>query len=105
MYKSCTDHSDLTTLGAALQIMEDAVLDSYGSLSDSQPLQQVPLSLDEISTKEKLKLLCKPTYKIRRVKTKGALLVLAWTFLAASVFWCIMSTLSFLIVGLCKKLF
>ena len=57
--------------------MEDAVLDSYGSLSDCQPPQQVVLQVDEVSTKEKLKLLYKPTYKIRQVKTKGALLVLA----------------------------
>ena len=67
--------------------MEDAVTDSYGSLSDSQPLQQIAVLVDEVSTKEKLKLLCKLTYKIRRVKTKGALLVLAWNFLAAIMFW------------------
>ena len=67
--------------------MEDVVTDSYGSLSDSQPLQQIAVLVDEVSTKEKFKLLCKLTYKIRQVKTKGALLVLAWNFLAAIVFW------------------
>ena len=67
--------------------MEDSALNSYGLLSNSQSLQQVGQSVDEVSTKEKLKLLCKPTYKIRRVKTKGALLVLAWNFLTAMVYW------------------
>ena len=67
--------------------MEDSVLDSYESLSNGQPLQQVTVPVDEVSTKVKLKLLYKPTYKIRRVKTKGALLVLAWNFLAATVIW------------------
>ena len=67
--------------------MVDSALDSYGSLSNSQPLQQVGLSVDEVSTKEKFKLLCKLTYKIRQVKTKGALLVLAWNLLAATVYW------------------
>ena len=66
--------------------MEYASLGSYGSLSDSQPLQQVAVPVDEVSTKGKLKLLCKPAYKIRRVRTQGALLVLVWNFLAASVF-------------------
>ena len=67
--------------------MEESGLESYGSLSNNQTLQQVGLSVEEVSTKEKLKLLCKQTYKIRRVKTKGALLVLAWNFLFATVFW------------------
>ena len=66
------------------------MLGSYDS-STSQPLQHVALSINEVSLKERLKLLCKPTYKIRRVKTKGALLVLAWNFIAANVFWFIIS--------------
>ena len=66
--------------------MGDSVLGSYDA-STSQPLQQIIVPIDEVSTKERLKLLCKPTYRIRRVKTKGALLVLAWNFLAATVLW------------------
>ena len=67
--------------------MEDTILDSYGSLSDSQPLQQITVPVHKVSTKEKLKLICRPTYKTRQVRNKGALLVLAWNFLAASVLW------------------
>ena len=69
------------------QIMENSEIDSYQPWSSTQPLLQVVPSVDEVSTKEKMKLLCKPTYRMRLVKTKGALLVLAWNFLTASVFF------------------
>ena len=42
---------------------------------------------DMISTKERLQLCCKPTYKPRRVKNKGAILVLVWNYLIMSVFY------------------
>ena len=50
-------------------------------------LCHVTLPIDEVTTKEKLKLCCKPTYKIRQVKAKGAILVLIWNFLASFVLW------------------
>ena len=58
----------------------------------SQPLNHVTLPIDEVTTKEQLKLCCKPRYKIRRVKTKGAILVLIWNFLASFVLWYIISS-------------
>ena len=57
-------------------------------MEDSESLSSRPLhhdtlpKIDELSTKEQLKLCCQPRYKIRRVKTKGAILVLIWNFLA-----------------------
>ena len=45
---------------------------------------------DEVSTKERLKLCCKPRYKMRRIKRKGAFLVLAWNILACFVLWYIL---------------
>ena len=53
----------------------------------SQSLHHVTLPIDEVSTKEQLKLCCKPRFKIRRVKRKGAVLVLVWNFLALFVLW------------------
>ena len=66
--------------------MADLKVDSYKS-SFNQPVQHGKLPVDEVSTKEQLKLLCKLTYKMRRVKTKGAILVLIWNFLALFVLW------------------
>ena len=83
-------HLDSVLTGCKTSAMGDSVLGSYDA-STSQPLQHVALSIDEVSIKERFKLLCKPTYKIRRVKTKGALLVLAWNFIATSVLWFIIS--------------
>ena len=71
--------------------MEDSALESYEPQSHSQALKQVILPVKEISIKQKLELRCKPICKTRRVKAKGALLVLAWNFLAASVFWYIIT--------------
>ena len=67
--------------------MEDSELGGHESLSGSQSPQHATVPMDEVSTKERLKLYCKPTYKIRRVKRKGAILVLLWNFLAVSVLW------------------
>ena len=55
---------------------------------DQESLQHVSLvtERDTISTKERLQLCCKPTYKLRRVKNKGAILVLVWNYLITSVF-------------------
>ena len=56
-------------------------LERYESLP-STPL----LSYSTISTRERLQLCCKPTYKPRRVKNKGAILVLVWNYLIMNVF-------------------
>ena len=62
--------------------MEDSELNNYG---DNHSPQHVVRPIDEISTKERLKFYCKPRYKVRRVKRKGAFLVLVWNFLAVCV--------------------
>ena len=64
---------------------------SYDS-SSGRSLHHVMLPTDEVSIKEQLKLCCKPTYKIRRIKSKGAILVLIWNFLALFVLWYASST-------------
>ena len=45
-----------------------------------------PLSCRTISTLERLQLCCKPTYKPRRVKNKGAILILVWNYMIMSVY-------------------
>ena len=43
-------------------------------------------SCSTITTMERLQLCCKPSYKPRRVKNKGAILVLVWNYLIMTVF-------------------
>ena len=52
-----------------------------------ESLQDVSMLSSPITTKERLQLCCKPTYKPRRVKNKGAILVLVWNHLIMSVFY------------------
>ena len=61
--------------------------DSEFESPSSQSVQYAVLPVDEVSTRERLKLCCKPTYKARRVKRKGAIIVLIWNFLAVFVLW------------------
>ena len=56
-------------------------LERYESLP-STPL----LSCSTITTRERLQLCCKPTYKPRRVKSKAAILMLVWNYLIMNVF-------------------
>ena len=46
---------------------------------------------DEFSTKERIKACFKPTYQMRRLKNKGAILILIWSFLAMWVYYYIKS--------------
>ena len=53
---------------------------------DQESLQHASLfSSNTITAKERLQLCCRPTYKPRKVKNKGAILVLIWSFLIMSV--------------------
>lgn len=54
---------------------------------DQESLQHASLlsSNPIVTTKERIQLYCKPTYKPRKVKSKGAILVLVWSFLIISV--------------------
>ena len=43
------------------------------------------LSSTELTTKERLSICCKPSFRLRRLKNKGAILVLIWSYLCISV--------------------
>ena len=45
-----------------------------------------PLSCSTIIILERLQLCCKPTYKPRRIKNKGAILILVWNYMIMSVY-------------------
>ena len=62
---------------------EDLVIESSTSGSDVALLQ----SYKHISIQERLKACFKPTYKLRKLKSKGAILVLVSNFLVTSVFY------------------
>ena len=74
--------------------MAESELGRYASTSESLSSGSIPWSStsDEISTKEQLQICCKATYKIRRVKTKGAILVLVWSLLVSTGFWYVCSS-------------
>ena len=56
-------------------------LDGYESHEETSLL-----SCKKITTWEWLKLCCRPTYRPRRVKSKGAILLLVWNYLIMNVF-------------------
>ena len=53
------------------------------------PIQEVVPSIreDAFSTKERLKLCLKPTYRIRRLRNKGAMLVIIWSFFLMTAYY------------------
>ena len=69
------------------KIMEDSdsEISSYGLSSDTEHISMP--NDNSISIKEQLKMCCKPTYRIRRVKSRGAILILVWNFLVISILW------------------
>ena len=50
-------------------------------------IERVTLSECEFTVREKLKECFKPRYRVRRVKNKGAILVLVWSFLVTSLYF------------------
>ena len=50
-------------------------------------LKHVSLLSSELTTKERLSICCKPSFRLRRLKNKGALLVLSWSMLCLTVPW------------------
>ena len=50
-----------------------------------ESLEQITLLNSMVTTRERLQICCTPTYKPRRVKNKGAILVLVWNYLIVSV--------------------
>ena len=45
----------------------------------------VSLESSELTTKEQLSICCKPSFRLRRLKNKGAILVLMWNYLCISI--------------------
>ena len=50
-------------------------------------LKRVSLLTSELTTKERLSIYCKPSFRLRRLKNKGAILVLIWSYLCFSVLY------------------
>ena len=51
------------------------------------PLPSTSLLNSGLTTKEKLKIYCKPSYHMRKLKNKGAIMVLVWGYLITSIFF------------------
>ncbi len=64
--------------------------DSSSSESVSTSLDDVLESESRITTNEQFHKCCKSTYKLRKLKNRGALIVLVWNFLIMSLFYHIM---------------
>ena len=55
--------------------------------SDSvTPLRNVSVESGELTTKERFSICCKPSFQMRKLKNRGAILVLIWSFLCVSFF-------------------
>ena len=74
----------------------------YQSRTELTPLQNVSQLDSGLTTKEWLKICCKPSYRIRRLKHKGAVITLAWSYLITSVLFFGLKTEGF--TGLLTKL-
>ena len=61
--------------------------DSSSSESSSASLDYILQSRSNATTNKQLSKCCGPTYRVRKLKNKGALLVLVWNFLVMSQFY------------------
>ena len=50
-------------------------------------LHNVTSLSDDISMQEQLKIICKPTYRMRRLRNRGAIMLLVWNYLIASIYF------------------
>ena len=50
-------------------------------------LRHISLESSDLATKERLIICCKPSYRLTRIKSKGAILVLVWSYLCTSVLY------------------
>ena len=66
--------------------MENEVVGSE-SESTSRSLENILQLSNRPSTGDRLKMCCRPTYRIRKIKNKGAILILVWNFFVMSVFY------------------
>ena len=56
------------------------------SNEDTHKSMELTSLLSELSTKKQCIICCKPTYQMRKLKNKGAIVVLVWNFFVVSVF-------------------
>ena len=66
------------------------VMEVISSVHDSKsftPLKHVSLLSGKLTTKERLRIWCKPSFQLRKLKTKGAILVLIWNYFCISVLY------------------
>ncbi len=62
--------------------------EAVGIASTSESMEDVlQLSNRFCSAGDRLKMCCRPTYQARKLKNKGALLILVWNCLVMSVFY------------------
>ena len=66
--------------------MENEVVGSE-SESTSRSLENILQLSNGPSAGDRLKMCCRPTYRIRKIKNKGAILILVWNFFVISVFY------------------
>ena len=60
--------------------------DSSEYSSDSvTPLRYASLRNSELTIKERLSIFCKPSFQLRRLRNKAAILVLIWNYLCISI--------------------
>ena len=65
-------------------------MDENSSICSSESvtlLKPISLLSGELTTKERFGIYCKPSFELRRLKNKGAILVLIWSFLCMTVPW------------------
>ena len=55
--------------------------------STSRSMEDILQLSNRPSVGDRLKMYCKPTYRIRKLKNKGAILILVWNFFVISVFY------------------
>ena len=86
VFKSHDSYTVAYTSFFSVKVMEeDSSVCSKGSVT---PLKHVSLLYyGEFTAKERLSICCKPSFRLRRLKNKGAILVLIWSYLYISLLY------------------
>ena len=81
-------------LTARVRIMDsiEESKESYISKKSMTSLQHVSLLSSGLTRKEQIKLHCKPTYRLRKVKNKGAILVIVWSYLITNICYFVLAS-------------
>ena len=72
---------------AIMSVGESEEVTLTHSDESSTPLNNISSLSGEISTQEQLKICCKPTYRMRRLRNGGAIMLLVWNYLLTSVYF------------------